>query len=118
MRIALITILTAVCFSSPVGATEYIYRDLMANTLPGARCEAQNNAAETARKNYNIDRYSKKFCQSQGYGWHIEQVKDLGKTICNECSDQKGLQKCHQEDVVVSCKRIKPGSVGMLPGKS
>ncbi len=119
MRIFLTTmLLAACCLSTPVGATEYIYRDLMANTLPGARCEAESNAAETAKKNYNIDRYSKKFCQSQGYGWHIEEVKDLGKTVCNECSGQKGLQKCHQEDVVVSCKRIKPGTVGMLPGKS
>jgi hypothetical protein len=119
MRIALTTMLLAVCcFSGPAGATEYIHRNVMANTLPGARCEAGSQATETAKKNYNIDRFSKKFCQSQGYGWHIEQVKDLGKTVCDECSDPKGLQKCHQEDVVVSCKRIKPGSVGMLPGKS
>lgn len=119
MRIALTTMLLTACFfSSPVGATEYIYRDLMANTLPGARCEAETQAMETAKKNYNIDRFSKKFCQTQGYGWHVEEVKDLGKTACNECSDKSGLQKCHQEDVVVTCKRIKPGSVGMLPGKS
>jgi hypothetical protein len=42
-----------------------------------------------------------------------------GKAICNECSyPNSGLKKCHLEDVVVTCKRIKPGSVGMLPGKS
>ncbi|MGZ4960051.1 MAG: hypothetical protein ACXV7J_12410 [Methylomonas sp.] len=119
MKIALTTLLLTACFlSMPVSATEYIYRDVMANTLPGAKCEVQSSAAETAKKNYNIDRFSKKFCQFQGYGWHVEQVKDLGKTVCTECGYPKGLQKCHQEDVVVSCKRIKPGSVGMLPGKS
>jgi len=30
----------------------------------------------------------------------------------------QGKSQCHLEDVVVTCKRIKPGSVGMLPGKS
>lgn len=102
--------------ATPALATEYIYRDIMANTLPGAKCEVEAKAKETALKSYNLDRYSKKFCQSQGYGWHLDEVVNTGKAVCNECSDQKGLQKCHQEDVVVTCKRIKPGSVGMLPG--
>lgn len=112
------SILTACMFSAPIGATEYVYRDLIANTLPSGHCEVESKAMETAKKNYNIDRYSKKFCQSQGYGWHVEEVKEIGKTVCNECGNQQGLQKCHQEDLVVACKRIKPGSVGMLPGKS
>ena len=119
MKGNLIKSLLLTCFlTSPVGATEYIYRDLMANTLPSAQCETPAKAKESAAKTYNIDRYSKRFCQSQGYGWHVEGVKETGKTQCTECSDKKGLQKCHQEDVVVTCKRIKPGSVGMLPGKS
>lgn len=104
-------------FSTGAWSTEYIYRDLMANTLPSAKCEAGKQAEETAAKPYFIDRYSKKFCQTQGYGWHVEEVKSIGKIACNECTDQKGLQKCHMEDVVVTCKRIKPGTVGMLPGK-
>lgn len=110
-------LLTACLLTAPAGATDYIYRDLMANTLPAAQCEVASKATEIATKNYNIDRYSKKFCQSQGYGWHVEKVKDLGKTLCDPCSDKQGLQKCHQEDLIVSCKRIKPGTVGMLPGK-
>ena len=106
-------------FSSTVSGTEYIYRDLMANTLPSPVCAAESEAIATASKPYNIKNYSKRFCQSQGYGWHVEVVKDIGKAICNECSDSnKGKKKCHLEDVVVTCKRIKPGSVGMLPGKS
>jgi hypothetical protein len=109
--------LLAYCLASPVAATEYIYRDLMANTLPSAQCEIVSKAMQSAAKPYNIDKYSKRFCQSQGYGWHVEEVKDIGKSVCNECSNKKGLQKCHQEDVMVTCKRIKPGSVGMLPGK-
>ena len=119
MKITLTAMLfTALFFATPIHATEYIYRDLMANTLPSAKCEIESKAMETATKNYNIDRYSKKFCQSQGYGWHIEEIKNPGKTICNECTNERGLQKCHQEDLVVKCKRIKPGTVGMLPGKS
>lgn len=114
---AIAGVLLAYCFANPLGATEYIYRDLMANTLPSAQCEAESKAKQSAAKPYNIDRYSKRFCQSQGYGWHVDEVKEIGKSACNECSDKKGLQKCYQEDVVVTCKRIKPGSVGMLPGK-
>jgi hypothetical protein len=104
-------------FSGTVLATEFIYRDLMANTLPSAGCETKDAAIATAAKPYNITRYTKTFCQSQGYGWHVEKVKDAGKSVCTQCSDQ-GKNQCHLEDVIVTCKRIKPGSVGMLPGKS
>lgn len=90
----------------------------MANTLPGAKCDSTPKATESATRPYTINRFSKQFCQSQGYGWHLDEVVDNGKTICNQCGDQQGLQKCHQEDVTVTCKRIKPGTVGMLPGKA
>jgi hypothetical protein len=100
-------------------ATEYVYRDLMANTIPATSCASENEAKENASKPYTVDRFSKRFCQLQGYGWHIETIKDTGKLVCSDCktgaSDKK---QCHLEDVVVTCKRIKPGSVGMLPGKS
>ncbi|MGZ8157650.1 MAG: hypothetical protein ACXWT1_10775 [Methylobacter sp.] len=105
-------------FSGTASATEYIYRDLMANTLPSAACEAESEAIATASKSYNITRYTKTFCQSQGYGWHVEKVKDGGKSACTPCTGaSQGKSQCHLEDVVVTCKRIKPGSVGMLPGK-
>jgi hypothetical protein len=90
----------------------------MANTLPSVGCEAKDEATATASKPYNITRYSKTFCQSQGYGWHVEKVKNMGKSVCTQCSTDQGKSQCHLEDVVVTCKRIKPGSVGMLPGKS
>lgn len=107
--------LSAVSLSA--GATEYIYRDLLGNTLNSAKCDTQAAASQSASKQYNIDRYSKRFCQSQGYGWHLDEVKSSGKTVCEPCTNQAGLQRCHQEDVEVTCKRIKPGTVGMLPGK-
>ena len=109
--------LPALCFSGTTLATEYVYRDLMANTLPSAKCERPEKAQETAAKPYNIKRYTKKFCQTQGYGWHVEEVKSGGNVACNECTDASGLQSCHLQDVVVTCKRIKPGTVGMLPGQ-
>ena len=98
-------------------ATEYVYRDLMANTLPAPRCDSADKAANQAAGNANVERYAKKFCQTQGYGWHVEQVKDAGKTVCDSCEDSQGLQKCHQQDMIVMCKRIKPSTVGMLPGE-
>lgn len=117
LPIILTSFIAVAAIAFPAHATEYIYRDVMANTLPGAKCDSDAKATEAAIKPYTIDRFSKKFCQSQGYGWHLDGVVDNGKTVCNECSNQKGLQKCHQEDVTVTCKRIKPGTVGMLPGK-
>ncbi|MCF6204480.1 MAG: hypothetical protein L3J59_12580 [Methylococcaceae bacterium] len=98
-------------------STEYIYRDLMANTLPSAKCEIQSKAEETARKPYKMKRYSKRFCQTQGYGWGLEEITKNGKIACNECTSNKSLKKCYIKDVIVKCKRIKLGTVGMLPGQ-
>jgi hypothetical protein len=107
------------CWSATISATEYIHRDLMGNTLASPGCAAEPQAIANALKPYNLARFSKKFCQMQGYGWHIEQVKDNGKPVCTPCTgDNTGKSQCHLEDMVVTCKRIKPGSVGMLPGKS
>jgi len=115
---ALAGLLAISFFSSATFATEYIYRDLMANTIPPIKCESLEKAKTYAAKPSKLRSYSKKFCQTQGYGWHVDAIKDSGELSCNECSDQKGLQKCYIKDITVTCKRIKPGSVGMLPGKS
>ncbi|MFA6053485.1 MAG: hypothetical protein WC762_12915 [Methylobacter sp.] len=119
MKLNLICLLAALTFfSGTASATEYIYRDLMANTLASPGCAAESEAIANASKPYNLNNYSKKFCQTQGYGWHVEKVKDEGKAVCKECTGaNSGKKQCHLEDVVVTCKRIKPGSVGMLPGK-
>ncbi len=109
--------LLGLSLTAPAGATEYIYRDLMANTLP-AHCDVEAKAKQAAAKPYTVDRFSKRFCQTQGYGWHVDAIKTAGNTVCAPCGDQSSRQRCFQEDVVVTCKRIKPGSVGMLPGKS
>ncbi|MEQ1528539.1 MAG: hypothetical protein ABL925_04425 [Methylococcales bacterium] len=111
--------LALTCLCTTVSATEYIHRDLMGNTLPSPGCAAESDAIAIASKPYNLTRFSKKFCQMQGYGWHIEQIKDNGKAVCKPCdAKDAGKKQCHLEDMIVTCKRIKPGSVGMLPGKS
>lgn len=117
MKIRNIMLCWLVMSVNTVGATEYVYRDLMGNSLTAVRCEAGEVAKATAIKEYTLARTSKKFCQSQGYGWHLEKIQDVGKTICENCSENNALNRCHQEDMLVTCKRIKPGSVGMLPGK-
>lgn len=114
-RFSLLVILSFI--SSSTFSTEYIHRNLMANTLPSAKCESPSDAKKTATKPYKLKIYSKKFCQTQGYGWHIEEINDNGKLACNQCTEKQGLQKCYLQDVIVTCKRIKPGTVGMLPGK-
>ena len=98
-------------------ATEYEFRDLLGNTLAPQKCSAKTDAETRAREPYNIDKYVKVFCETQGYGWHVSETRDNGKLVCNECSDQSGKYQCHLEDLRVTCKHIKPGSVGMLPGK-
>ena len=120
MKFKLPVLLTVLAlFSGTALATEYIYRDLMANTLPSPGCAVESEAIAIASKPYNIKSYSKKFCQTQGYGWHVEAIKDNGNVVCTECSGaHSGKKQCRVEDIVVTCKRIKPGSVGMLPGKS
>ena len=45
--------------------------------------------------------------------------KNTGKLVCEECGGEstKGKFQCHLEDIVVACKRIRPGSVWLIPGK-
>ncbi len=106
------------CFWGNAVATEYIYRELMANTLISPKCKSKEDAQVRADKPYNLKRHAKKFCQSQGYGWHVEEIKNNGKMVCNQCeSGDQDLYTCFKEDVVVKCKRIKPGSVGLFPGQ-
>jgi hypothetical protein len=120
MKFKSLCLLATLCFfSGSTLATEYIYRDLMANTLASPACAAESVAVAEASKPFNVSKYSKLFCQSQGYGWHVEKINDNGKAVCTDCTGaNSGKKQCHQEDMVVTCKRIKPGSVGMLPGKS
>lgn len=119
MKFNLLILLTFLSLFSNAGfTTEYVYRDLMGNTLPPPKCEAQSKAVARAAKTSYIKRYSKKFCQTQGYGWHFTEVKNTGNSVCDECNDSKDKYRCHLEDMVVQCKRLKPGTAGMLPGKS
>ena len=115
-----LSLFSIVSFSSPTYATEYIFRDVIGNTLAPTRCSTKSAASEDASDAYNINKFSKKFCEVQGYGWHVSEEKSSGKLVCDECSDSAGQGKyqCHMEDVVVTCKRIKPGSVGLIPGQS
>lgn len=101
-----------------VGASEYIYRDLMGNTLPPQKCASQSEASATATDSYTVNKFLKRFCETQGYGWYVSEQKAPGNLVCDECSGESGKFRCRMEDVVVSCKRLKPGSAGLIPGKS
>ena len=109
-----------VAVGGTANAADYIYRDLMGNTLAPPKCAAQTDAAAKATDPYTIKKYAKKFCETQGYGWYVAEQKSQGTLVCNECEDagSSGKVQCHLQDVVVSCKRLKPGSVGLFPGKS
>lgn len=121
MKLNLLILLTSLSiFSGTAFATEYIYRDLKGNTLPAPKCEAKTEAVVSASKPIHFDRYTKKFCQTQGYGWRMIEVKNNGKSVCTECigAGHEGKYRCHLEDVIVKCQRLKPGSAGIIPGKS
>ena len=106
-------------FSDFAGAAEYIYRDLMGNTLPSQKCAIKADAEQSAADPYVISKYTRRFCETQGYGWYVAEEKNQGKLVCEECRGNGGEAKfkCHMEDVVVACKRLKPGSVGLFPGE-
>lgn len=105
-------------FSGMAAAEEYVYRDLMGNTLPSTRCQDSTAASANATDDYLLKKRTQVFCETQGYGWHVSERKAEGKLVCNECQDagKQGVQ-CHLEDIVVTCKRLKPGSVGLFPGE-
>jgi hypothetical protein len=100
-------------------SAEYIFRDLMGNTLTPQKCAEKSEAEAKATESYNIDKFAKRFCETQGYGWYVAERKAEGKLVCETCDSGSGAEKykCHVEDIVVSCKRLKPGSVGLFPGE-
>ncbi|MFM8330995.1 MAG: hypothetical protein ACKN9T_04850 [Candidatus Methylumidiphilus sp.] len=118
--LAVAAFLAAMAFGSGNAlAEEYVYRDLMANTLPSSKCLAKPEAVAHAQDSYLLNKKEKVFCETQGYGWNLQEEKNVGKLVCEECGGNNGSSgyQCHLEDIVVACKRIKPGSVGMFPGK-
>lgn len=121
MKLNLLGTLALMCFftNPAVAETEWIYRTLMGNTLPPPKCATKPDATQNASKPDNVKNYAKRFCETQGYGWTLKDVKNEGKLVCEPCTGDKTAANflCHVEDVVAECKRIKPGSVGMLPGK-
>lgn len=104
---------------SHADASEYIYRDLMGNTIAPQRCTARQDAEQRANDSYNIEKFARRFCETQGYGWYVSEQKTSGKLVCEPCSGESTDQyRCHVEDITVSCKRLKPGTAGLIPGKS
>ena len=118
--VLLITLMAAFFLGSgSVLAEEYLYRDLMGNTLPSSKCQEKAQAEANAQDAYTLQKKEKVFCETQGYGWHVAEEKNTGKLVCEECGGESnnGKFQCHVEDIVVACKRLRPGSVGLIPGK-
>ncbi|BBL74021.1 hypothetical protein [Methylomagnum ishizawai] len=114
--LSLAAALALYCGSAP--ASEYIYRDLLGNTLASRQCAAKPDAEQRASDAYTIGKFAKRFCETQGYGWYVSEQKAPGKLVCEPCAGTDAGYRCHVEDVEVSCKRLKPGSAGLIPGKS
>lgn len=101
-------------------ASDYVYRDLLGNTLRPDRCSARGEAEQRAVDPYQVGKFIKRFCETQGYGWYLAEQKGAGKLVCESCSGSEASEtfKCHVEDIAVACKRLKPGTAGLVPGKS
>jgi hypothetical protein len=112
-----IVLLCGALWSSQALSAEFIFLNLMGNTLPPAKCQSAEVAASHASSEYELARYAKVFCETQGYGWHVDQRKSNGTTVCVDCKDSPDKQQCHVEDIQVTCKRLKPGSAGLIPGR-
>ncbi len=118
ISLVMLGLLAAMAFGSgSAKAEEYMYRDIMGNTLPSQKCLNRQEAEGNATDAYLLKKKEKVFCETQGYGWHVAEEKGNGKLVCQECPGDTGKYQCHLEDLVVACKRLKPGSVGLIPGK-
>jgi len=117
---ALAALAFALSVTGVANATEYVFRDVLGNSPPNARCIAKEQAAERAAEPYAVDRAARLFCEVQGYGWHVAALNQSGTLVCEECKSNtaSGQFQCHLQDIAVKCQRIKPGSVGLIPGKS
>jgi len=119
LKMGLVNLFTLLMLSScPAWSEVYIHRDLMANTLPSQKCLEKSAAISRAQDAYLLRKKENVFCETQGYGWHLETEKTSGKLVCSECdgAGNQGKFQCHVEDIVVACKRIKPFSSGLIPG--
>lgn len=101
-------------------ASEYIFRDLLGNTFSTKSCAIKQDAEKKATETYIINKFTKRFCETQGYGWYLSEQKSPGNLICKPCDAEgkAGQFRCHVEDILVACKRLKPGTAGLIPGES
>jgi hypothetical protein len=95
-----------------VQAVEYLYQDITANTSPTRYCYPITKAKDLTTDRYNLDRFNKRFCSTLGDGWHVDKRKADGTPVCIPCTGkEEGNHQCYMENVVVSCKLVKPGSL-------
>ncbi len=99
-------------YVAPAQAVDYLYKEVTANTLPTRYCYPLIKAKDLTSDLYNLDHFSKRFCSALGEGWHVDKRKSAGNPVCTPCKgEDEGLHQCYMENVVVSCKLIKPESL-------
>ncbi|CAL1239099.1 hypothetical protein [Candidatus Methylocalor cossyra] len=94
---------------SPASATDWVSESLTASAKR-SRCLDPEAASREARERVPID--SSNACRSKGYGWHLERVVAEGTLACDSCSE--GKTQCQVRDMNLECRRLKPGSVGIM----
>ena len=105
-----------VLFSGAASAeTEWIYKEVTGDAKNYPRCLEKPQAIEKAGIEKMLTSNAKYHCRDMGYGWHMAELKSLGETVCDECEgpEKAGKYRCRQANLVVQCRRIRPGSVGM-----
>ncbi|MCX7088584.1 MAG: hypothetical protein NTV00_11095 [Methylococcales bacterium] len=105
-------------YANTAQAVAYLYQDVTTDTLPTRYCYPVKKATALTADRYNLDRFSKLFCNTLGEGWHVDKRKEDGSAVCTPCTgDDQGLHQCFMQNVVVTCKQIKPDSLGKVTGK-
>ena len=46
--------------------------------------------ATKSHRSLHDDKFQKRFCETQGYGWYLSEANEQGKLVCEECSDGTG----------------------------
>jgi hypothetical protein len=89
---------------------EWVYKEKTEHLKSSPGCDTKEAAIAMAKSPYRFNKYTQLICQHEGYGWTVNEIKNPGTPICDECQGaDKGKYSCYLSDVTVQCKMVKRG---------
>ena len=95
--------------SYALNVDEWTYGTNTGDLKPTAGCKKKELATKQASSGYRFKKYTRKLCNSKGYGWGLKEVLDKGELVCEECEGEyegTELYRCYMKDVKVNCKQV------------